>query len=243
MKVCPNCKDQSVVLYEGTIQPCYCAANSFYRNAIMYFRMPAKAIDIINQRHKLLQNTKNYIKETLKLKNAQSAFLYGPTGTGKTHAAITSLLYSAYRKLGPKPILHVDSPEYANSTNVQDYRIEFSPVQNYGCYISLPEYMRKLKNSFYNENQMNDVVNPPRWAEVLIIDEFGRALRSDFDREHIFELIDYRYSRNLPCIITSNYSPEELMEFDAALLSRIVGMSKFIMHFGGEDIRMSSAAS
>ena len=47
-------------------------------------------------------------------------------------------------------------------------------------------------------------------APVLIIDEIGVQKASDFEKEILFEIFDYRYGNCLPTIVLSNLTPPEI---------------------------------
>lgn len=86
-----------------------------------------------------------------------------------------------------------------------------------------------------------------RWAgvDLLILDDLGKGVPSEWAAENMFRLVDARWSNRRPMIVTSQYSSDELADRYAkagiktmgALMSRLdgwcVGRS-----FGGSDRRV-----
>lgn len=58
--------------------------------------------------------------------------------------------------------------------------------------------------------------------DLLMVDDLGRETKSDRLRKQYFEIFNYRYSHNLPTIVTSNYAMEQLGEvIDGSIASRM----------------------
>lgn len=77
-----------------------------------------------------------------------------------------------------------------------------------------------------------------RYAEapVLIIDDLFKdkvgngtltATLNEVDRKHIYPLLNERYTRNLPTVISTELTPDMLQELDQALCGRILEKCKF----------------
>ena len=90
---------------------------------------------------------------------------------------------------------------------------------------------------------------PPRLANVpiLIIDDMGKEPPSDWVLSRLFAVINARYDKMLPTIITTNYEKSALVErmgkhgdhdTAEAMVSRICEMCELIK-LTGEDRRLS----
>lgn len=73
----------------------------------------------------------------------------------------------------------------------------------------------------YNEN-MYKLQN----ARVLFIDDLLKGKVNESDINIMYELINYRYLQRKPMIISTEKTIEELLEFDEAIASRLIEMSK-----------------
>ncbi|MCH1960051.1 hypothetical protein [Romboutsia hominis] len=63
-------------------------------------------------------------------------------------------------------------------------------------------------------------------ARVLLIDDLFKGRISDSDVNIIFEIVNHRYFNNLPIIVSSEKSVDELIGIDEAIGSRLIEMSK-----------------
>lgn len=75
--------------------------------------------------------------------------------------------------------------------------------------------------------------------QFLIIDDLGSQSDNEFREDVIFHMLDYRYGLQLPTVITTNLSREELKErYNHRILSRLYASENCIisMH-NGEDLR------
>lgn len=63
-------------------------------------------------------------------------------------------------------------------------------------------------------------------ARVLFIDDLLKGNVNDSDVNIMYELINYRYLQRKPMIISTEKTIEELLEFDEAIASRLIEMSK-----------------
>ncbi len=60
-----------------------------------------------------------------------------------------------------------------------------------------------------------------RESELLYIDDLFQGSRSEADRRMAFELLDYRYNNDLPTVLSSELSFQQLLELDQAIAGRI----------------------
>ena len=85
-------------------------------------------------------------------------------------------------------------------------------------FISAPSYLKMLKSSFGEQDSARmDIRAKIREyydCDILIIDDLGAEKRSDWSDSELFDLIDSRYTNELPTIITSNKAIRELPEDD-----------------------------
>ena len=74
---------------------------------------------------------------------------------------------------------------------------------------------------------------------VLVIDDLGRENATDFIVDRLYRLLNWRESRQLPTMVTTNYRAEQLLEvYNAPLMSRLSKGRVEIML--GEDQRPAS---
>lgn len=111
----------------------------------------------------------------------RNLFLYGPQGVGKTGLA-WSLVVRVIRELEREALF-------------VNFRI-------------LLEELR-LSYSDRRAGVPTDYVRVDR-VPVLALDDIGSERPTDFAREELANLVEARYGKRLPTIVTSNYAPNEL---------------------------------
>ena len=97
--------------------------------------------------------------------------------------------------------------------------------QNVGCkyaeYISL---IMRLKQCCMDTINYNKEINEYKNCTVLFLDDLLKGQTSEADRKYIYEIINYRYMTEKSIIVSTEKSLNELMDYDAAITSRIIEM-------------------
>jgi len=157
-----------------------------------------------------IKYTKGFAKERNSI-----AFL-GQPGAGKTHLSIA----------------------IANNLMAQNIGVSYFPYR---------EVVPRIKQVANNAEEYQRELNKYKNAKVLLIDDlykfaiyrdsYGAERVNDADMRVMFEIINYRYLKQSPIIVSSEYSWEQIVEFDDATGSRIIEMCKpNIYTFKGEHL-------
>lgn len=75
-------------------------------------------------------------------------------------------------------------------------------------------------------------------VEVLIIDDLFKGKINESDINIVFEIVNYRYMNmnNLPIIVSSEFTSENLLYFDEGVGSRIIEMCKdYVVEIEGKE--------
>ena len=93
-------------------------------------------------------------------------------------------------------------------------------------YITWTDFISKLKRDIMSDNsqEVSDYLESIKNVEVLFIDELLKKY-NETDLKYIIEIINYRYTKDLKTIITSEKTLTELLEIDEATFSRMVEKS------------------
>lgn len=103
-------------------------------------------------------------------------FLYGPPGTGKTHLAAAVLNYII-----------------ANCANAV-------------LAATMQELTARLKQTYNEDGEGEEqVIDTYTKVPLLLIDDLGSEQPTEWMCDRIFRIVNGRYNRNLPTIVTSNY--------------------------------------
>ena len=115
---------------------------------------------------------------------------------------------------------------------------------------SVPDLMGDIRASFHRGNT-EETLQSVKEAAFLVLDDLGAERMTEWVGEQLFAIINHRYNERLTTVITSNYSPDDIIERMAIvdregnvvddmqgnrIMSRIFGMCE-VIRLGGEDYR------
>ena len=155
------------------------------------------------------KNAVNWAKYAVK-NPAQSLFIYGESGTGKTFLA--AIIAQELMK-GGQSVLFVDTP-------------------------SLLDNMRKTMNK--SDTTLEEIMAALQAADVLILDDLGVENPTAWVAERVYVIINARYNAQKPVIVTSNFTLDGLISRFAdeitgtRIVSRLKQMCKLAEISGGD---------
>lgn len=103
-------------------------------------------------------------------------------------------------------------------------------------YRTADQLIAELKEIRFNDNETlyNELIN----CDLLIIDDLGTELISDFSKKELFNLFNTKMLKEKKMLISTNYDLQELLDiYSERLTSRLFGNFNVIKFFG-EDIRL-----
>lgn len=108
-----------------------------------------------------------------------------------------------------------------------------------GFFVVVPELMAKLREGIgTHDGKAEEIIATAKNSELLVLDDLGAEKESEWVKEQLYMLINYRYEHELPTIITTNYDGEELEnELGRRTMSRLVEMTRPII-IKAKDFRM-----
>lgn len=220
---CQICKDTTWVEGNGGFKRCICLKDDLLERLWANFGVKVQDIKLIKdykyyneQTKKAKERAIDYIKNfhLIRLERENSFVLLGQAGAGKTHLilAIGKALIDKKQKV---------------------------------IYMPYIEAIKELKNLVLEKEDYERVIMRYKNADVLIIDDlFKDKVRSgqlvgelkEADLKHIYSIINYRYSNKLVTLISSECTPEMLLNLDEAIAGRILEMCgpKYTTVFGNE---------
>lgn len=106
-------------------------------------------------------------------------------------------------------------------------------------FVTVPDYLEYLKRSFSRKPEETDHARQYRECDLLVLDDFGAEKNGEWQNQELFRLVDYRYTRRLPLIVTAN-SPVNQLECNARIVDRLYDMT-VMLHLPEEGIRARKA--
>ena len=90
-----------------------------------------------------------------------------------------------------------------------------------------------LKQSVMDETNFIREMDKYKVPRVLFLDDFLKGKPTDADLKYIFEIVNERYLKKKPMIISTEKSIDEIVSWDEAVASRLVEMAQGnIIEFG-----------
>lgn len=226
---CEICKDEEWIFDTETnsARPCKCREVKHYRRIIESSGITKafleRSFENFKPTSQITANAKamaiDYVKRFDEIKEGKDnsiAFL-GQVGAGKTHLSIAIANELMKNNIGAR-------------------------------YMQYREDITKIKQVAMDEESYNREISKYKNASVLLIDDLyknatyrnnrtGHEYLNDADKRAMFEIVNYRYFKNAPIIVSSEYTVNEILDFDEGIGSRIFEMCKgHIMEFDGEEL-------
>ena len=154
------------------------------------------------------QEAERFCEDLRNNPKATGLMLVGPYGCGKTHLAAAILYRCA---------------EYGVA----------------GMFVVVPELLARIRTSYRTgDGKAETVIETAKNAQLLILDDLGAEKASEWVKEQLYVIINYRYEHMLPTVITTNNTGAELeQELGRRTLSRLAEMTRPVK-IQADDYRM-----
>ena len=93
-------------------------------------------------------------------------------------------------------------------------------------YLQYREVITKLKQNMIDEAYYQKEMYKYKECPVLLIDDLYKGKTTESDINLVYEIINHRYLKGMPIILSCEYDMDRLLEFDEAIGSRIAEMCK-----------------
>lgn len=93
-------------------------------------------------------------------------------------------------------------------------------------YMPYRSSITKIKQCITDEENYQREVSLYKDAQILLIDDLFKGRITESDINIMYEIIDYRYFKSLPIIVTTEKNVDELLGIDEAIGSRLYQISK-----------------
>jgi DNA replication protein DnaC len=93
-------------------------------------------------------------------------------------------------------------------------------------YMQYREVITRLKQNMTDEAYYQNEMHKYKECPVLLIDDLYKGKTTESDINLVYEIINHRYLKGIPIILSCEYDMDKLLEFDEAIGSRIAEMCK-----------------
>ena len=223
---CAVCQDRGIILDGDTAYPCSCMqiikAENQFRNA-------------------------RISRELMKCRLDSFRFDYYESETGDgSHREVAQRALSAardfveeYKQSAHSLGLMFSGPVGSGKTFLAaSIANELMEAQFQVLFIVVPDLLDELRASYKSEVSELDLLDLARTIPVLVLDDLGAHNYSDWTRNRIYSIINYRLNEWLPTIITTNLSLDEMEDLlGARTTSRIIQSARIFRLTVEKDIR------
>lgn len=110
-------------------------------------------------------------------------------------------------------------------------------------FVNVVDFMNEIKNTFSNSNDKTakQILDGYCKSEFLFLDDIDKIKPTEYAKEVIYSLVNYRTEYELPTVISANHTPEELDSnyFDEAIISRLADINNSkIIQFSHNNKRL-----
>lgn len=190
---------------------------SEYKKAGIPKRYQDASFDTMDTYDESLENIVKYLTSYSNLlldnKPVSSFVLLGFPGNGKTHLAVAFLKYLIKKSLKSE----INTPVTTNLITLHQILMENKDFDN--------------KENFKSYER----------CSMLVIDEFNQSINkmSEYDKNTLFDLINYRYNECLPTFILSNFNREQFLSaIGEQIQSRLFEDGQIIFTLGLDNYRL-----
>jgi len=227
---CPLCGDRGIILQGETAVPCSCMEQRRMENSFKYARLSKELLncrfekfnidyyqssnetDHFYNAKKALLASQDFAQKVLDNPNEVGLLFTGPVGTGKTFLSACIANFLIERKS----------------------RLLF---------LIVPDLLDELRASFSQKNESTefDLLDIARTVPILILDDLGAHNYTEWSRNRIYSILNYRMNEQLPTIITTNLDFDEIEHYlGERTCSRLLQMCRVFRLSTQQDIRMQN---
>jgi len=151
-----------------------------------------------------LESAKGFVESFLKNRYSRGLFFFGTPGTGKTHLCVAII-----REIFSR------SQREINRNDIK--------------FTTITDFLTEIKESYNTSCSEKSIMDKYTGCKLLVLDDLGKEYSkgesNTWADEKLYELIDTRYKKLLPMIITTNLGLTQLeRKIDSAVVSRIFEM-------------------
>lgn len=223
---CPTCQDRGILLDGDVAYPCSCMRMRKMENQFRHARI-------------------SRVLKSCRLEKFRFDY-YAPEMEDQTHRegatralnAAKSFVDECQQNPHGLGILFTGPVGSGKTYLAASIANELMEAQLQVLFLVVPDLLDELRASYKSEVNEMDLLDTARTIPILILDDLGAHNYTDWTRNRLYSIINYRMNELLPTVITSNLSLDEMEDYiGVRTTSRIIQSSRIFRLTVEEDIR------
>jgi len=108
-------------------------------------------------------------------------------------------------------------------------------------FLIVPDFLDRIRATYADRDDVSerDLVEQAKNVPLLVLDDLGAHTYSEWARQKIYSLLNYRLNHKLPVIVTTNLNLQELQELlGERTASRLIQMCRTVLLMAELDLRI-----
>lgn len=225
-QVCPYCQGRGIYLEGDVAYPCRCMQTRKLENQFRNARISRELMNCRFDRFRL----EYYISEMGDQSHRERA--------AKALQAAKGFVNECQQNLHSLGVLFTGPVGSGKTFLAAAIANELMEAQLKVLFLVVPDLLDELRATYKSNLNELDLLDTARTIPVLILDDLGVHNYTDWTRNRLYSIINYRMNEQLPTIITSNLTLDEMEEYiGMRTTSRIIQSTRIFRLTIEKDIR------